>query len=474
LRPALTTGFECPGGWDRSTGLPKENYLNTLSALDALGLEIRHDVFRSKTIINGDAVEKFAGEISDDQVTMIRHEIAKRFSFHPCVSDMYDAITARSREHMFNPVVDWLDRLSWDGVKRLDTWMMDYLGADNTPYVRAVSGNTILAAVRRAKQPGCKFDHMPIFCGPQDIGKSLCITDCAGWSDLFSDADLLTKSGKEQLEAVEAKWFYEIAECDGMDRVALTKIKAFVTRQFDRARKAYGRSRSEVPRTCIFIGTSNDKELFRDPTGERRFWPVMVTKYDRKAFLENRDQIFAEAVAREPSAKLWLDDAGLRAEHAKKIETLRARDGMEDLVAGLRTVIGKDGEERVSSTDVFTELMLRAQDLTDKTTKRVAAAMRRCKWVGPKAVRIADANGKSSVVNGYARSKEAREAFDASLVPEGEDVRRDCPDESMVPEGGIGPDANVLGRLDDGRIICDAGIFTDEEFDQVSKDENDG
>jgi hypothetical protein len=200
----------------------------------------------------------------------------------------------------------------------------------------------------------------------------------------------------------------------------------------------------------------------------------MVTKYDRKAFLENRDQIFAEAVAREPSAKLWLDDAGLRAEHAKKIETLRARDGMEDLVAGLRAVIGKDGEERVSSTDVFTELMLRAQDLTDKTTKRVAAAMRRCKWVGPKAVRIADANGKSSVVNGYTRSKEAREAFDASLVPEGEDVRRDCPDESMVPEGGIGPDANVLGRLDDGRIICDAGIFTDEEFDQVSKDENDG
>ncbi len=432
-----TTGFDCPGRWDRSTGAPKQNYLNTLSAVDALGLEIRHDAFRSKTIINGDAVEKFAGEISDDQVTMIRHEIANRFSFHPHISDMYDAITARSREHMFNPVVDWLDSLRWDGIKRLDTWMIDYLGADDTPYVRAVARKTLMAAVRRAKQPGCKFDHMLILCGPQDIGKSLCIADCAGWSDLFSDADLLTKSGKEQLEAVEGKWFYEIAECDGMDRVALTKIKAFVTRQYDRARKAYGRSRSEVPRSCIFIGTSNDKELFRDPTGERRSWPVGARKYDRQAFLENREQIFAEAVAREAGAKLWLDDADLRAEHSKKIDTLRVRDGMEDLVARLTVAPGKDGEERISSADVFMSLMLKAHDLTDKTTKRVAAAMRRCGWVGPQPVRIGGPDVKSSVVNGYKRSKKAREAFDASLVPEGDDVGPDCANVSPMPEGAM-------------------------------------
>ena len=459
------TGFNCPGGWDRSTGLPKQNYLNTLSALDALGLEIRHDAFRSKTIINGDAVEKFAGEITDDQVTMIRHEIANRLSFHPHVSDMYDAITARSREHMFNPVVDWLDSLKWDGVGRLDSWMIDYLGAADTPYVRAVSGKTFMAAVRRAKQPGCKFDHMPILCGPQDIGKSLCIADCAGWHDLFSDADLLTKSGKEQLEAVEGKWFYEIAECDGMDRVALTKIKAFVTRQYDRARKAYGRNRSEVPRSCIFIGTSNDKELFRDPTGERRSWPIGATKYDRKAFLENREQIFAEAVARERGAKLWLDDADLKMEHAKKIETLRARDGMEDLIARLTPGIGKDGEERISSADVFASLTLRAHDLTDKTTKRVAVAMRRCGWVGPLAVRITSADGKSSPTNGYKRSKEAREAFAANLVPEGERERLDCSDVRVTPEGTTGPQANALGRLDDGRIIRDEGIFNDDQID---------
>ena len=458
------TGFICPGGWDRSTGLPKQNYLNTLSALDALGLEIRHDAFRSKTIINGAAVEKFAGEITDDQVTMIRHEIANRFSFHPHISDMYDAITARSREHMFNPVVDWLDSLKWDGVKRLETWMIDYLGADDTPYVRAVSCKTLMAAVRRAKQPGCKFDHMLILCGPQDIGKSLCIADCAGWSDLFSDADLLTKSGKEQLEAVEGKWLYEIAECDGMDRVSLTKIKAFVTRQYDRARKAYGRNRSEVPRSCIFIGTSNDKELFRDPTGERRSWPVGSRKYDRQAFLKNREQIFAEAVATEPGAKLWLDDADLKMEHAKKIETLRARDGMEDLVARLTPGISKDGGERISSADVFASLMLHAHDLTDKTTKRIAVAMRRCGWIGPLAVRITGADGKSSVANGYKRSEKAREAFEESLVPEGDDAGPDCADASLVPKGGSSPGVEVLGRLDDGRIIRDDGIFNDDQI----------
>lgn len=178
-----------------------------------------------------------------------------------------------------------------------------------------------------------------------------------------------------------------------MDKVAITKIKAFVTRQFDRARKAYGRNRSEVPRTCVFIGTSNDRELFRDPTGERRYWPVRVMKYERQEFLRNREQIFAEAVVREPGAKLWLDDADLRAEHAEKIEVLRARDGMEDLVASLPTLIGKDGEERISSVSVFMLLGLRAQDLTDRTTKRVAVAMRRRGWVGPQSVRIPGDDG---------------------------------------------------------------------------------
>jgi predicted P-loop ATPase len=351
---------------------------------------------------------------------MIRHVIAKRFSFHPHVGDMYDAITARSREHMFNPVVDWLDSLKWDGQPRLDRWMIEHLGADDSPYVRAVSRKAITAAVRRAKHPGCKFDHMLILCGPQDIGKSFCIADCAGVPELFSDADLLTKSGKEQLEAVEGKWFYEIAECDGMDKVAVTKTKAFITRQFDRARKAYGRSRAEVPRTCVFIGTSNDRELFRDPTGERRFWPVIVTKYDRMAFLENREQIFAEAVARETAENLWLDDADLRAEHAKKIDSLRARDGIEDWVACVRGAVGQDDEERVSSAQVFLALSLQARDLTDKTTKRVAVAMRRCGWVGPQSVRITGDDGKTFVASGYKRTKEAREAFRASQMPEGD------------------------------------------------------
>jgi predicted P-loop ATPase len=183
-------------------------------------------MFRSKAPAPQWAPRKFAGEISDDQVTMIRHVIANRFSFHPHVGDMYDAITARSREHMFNPVVDWLDSLKWDGQPRLDRWMIEHLGADDSSYVRAVSRKAIVAAVRRAKHPGCKFDHMLILCGPQDIGKSFCIADCAGVPELFSDADLLTKSGKEQLEAVEGKWFYEIAECDGMDKVAVTKTKS--------------------------------------------------------------------------------------------------------------------------------------------------------------------------------------------------------------------------------------------------------
>jgi hypothetical protein len=281
------------------------------------------------------------------------------------------------------------------------------------------------------------------------------LADCTGWSDLFSDADLLTKSGKEQLEAVESKWFYEIAECDGMDKVAVTKIKAFITRQFDRARKAYGRNRSEVPRTCIFVGTSNEKELFRDPTGERRFWPVGVTKYDRKAFLEHRDQIFAEAVVREPHEKLWLDDADLRAEHAKKIDSLRARDGIEDLVAYVTGPVGNDGEERVSSAQVFMNLQLGARDLTDKTTKRVAVAMRRCGWMGPQSVRIASDDGKTFVASGYKRSKEAREAFRASLVSEGDSPHMAAAGPTPDPGAAAGQTAEDVGEASCDNVPID-------------------
>src|SRR4029077_7475637 len=113
---------------------------------------------------------------------------------------------------------------------------------------------------------------------------------------LFNDTPILNKEAKAQMEAVEGKWVIEIAELQGMRKAEIEKVKAFISRCHDRERKAYAHFRTEIPRTCVFIGTTNAEFYLKDVTGNRRFWPVKVARYDHKAFLHDRDQIFAEAV----------------------------------------------------------------------------------------------------------------------------------------------------------------------------------
>ena len=150
---------------------------------------------------------------------------------------------------------------------------------------------------------------MVVIEGAQAIGKSTFCTDLAGAvdEDLFSDSDLLGLSVKEQMEQMQGVWVYEVAELAGMRRTEVEKTKALITRRHDRARAAYARFKEQQPRRCIFIGTTNNAQYLRDATGNRRSWPVAVTRYDREAFVRDRDQVFAEAAHAEAAGeKLYL------------------------------------------------------------------------------------------------------------------------------------------------------------------------
>jgi predicted P-loop ATPase len=211
-----------------------------------------------------------------------------------------DALGLCGNNHSFNEVKNYLADLSWDGVPRLDRLFIDYLGAADTEYVRAVTRKSFTAAVARVFDAGCKYDTMPILTGPQGLGKSTLLNKMGGkW---FTDG-LKTFEGKEACELIQGVWIVEISELEAFNKSEVGRIKQFLSQRIDRFRAAYGRHVQECPRCCVFFGTSNNGEYLRDPTGGRRFWPVdlAMQKPIKNVFkdLDNEiDQLWAEAVAR--------------------------------------------------------------------------------------------------------------------------------------------------------------------------------
>src|SRR5262249_55774793 len=196
---------------------------------------------------------------------------------------------------------------------RIDTWLSVYCGADDNSLNRAFGRKFLLAAVRRVKQPGCKFDNIMVLESKQGTLKSTLGRVLAG-DENFSDADILESDKREQQELCEGTWIYEIAELSGLHKSDVEKVKAFASRQEDKARPAYARRVSIRKRTCVFFGTTNSDQYLQDQTGNRRFWPVPIIKVDIEAVRRDRDQLWAEAVVSEAtgealylSEELWPD-----------------------------------------------------------------------------------------------------------------------------------------------------------------------
>ena len=245
-----------------------------------------------------------------------------------------DALLAvTSAERLYHPIRQYLDSLTWDGVPRLDTLLIDYLGAEDTPYVRAVTRKTLAAGVARIYEPGIKFDSILVLNGPQGIGKSTFFARLGKkwYSDSLTIADMKDKTASEKLQGY---WLLEISELAGMKKMDVETVKSFITRTDDKYRQSYGVSVESHPRSCFIVGTTNsDGGFLRDITGNRRFWPVRVTggsglhPWDMKDI----DQIWAEAVqAYRSGEELFLKDAVAAEASARQREAMESddREGM--------------------------------------------------------------------------------------------------------------------------------------------------
>lgn len=215
---------------------------------------------------------------SDNDIAQLQVAIATTYAGINSPTRMETALLAAASTRQFHPVRDYFDTLlPWDGIPRLDTLLIDYLGAENTEYTRAATRITLIAAIRRTFRPGTKFDTVLTLVGPQGLGKSTIFAKLAGewFSDSLTITDMKDKTGGEKMQGYLIN---EIAELAGMRKMDSETLKGFISRTDDKFRPAFGRTVQDHPRQGIIVASTNAQDGFlRDITGNRRFLPVNVT-----------------------------------------------------------------------------------------------------------------------------------------------------------------------------------------------------
>ena len=237
---------------------------------------------------------------SDEDDAGIRWYLETIYHFSG-VNKAADAVALTGGRHAKDPVREYLQGLVWDGMERLDTLFIDYLGAEDTGYTRAVTRKMFTAAVARCFRPGCKFDQICILSGKQGIGKSLLLSRMG--REWFNDS-ITSFDGKDARENLRGVWIVELGELTAFSRSESEAAKQFLSQTEDRYRAAYGRRTVQYPRRCVFFGTSNSSDFLRDATGNRRYWPIDCSFERRTRVVHDDltpaevDQLWAEAVAR--------------------------------------------------------------------------------------------------------------------------------------------------------------------------------
>jgi predicted P-loop ATPase/phage/plasmid primase-like uncharacterized protein len=220
--------------------------------------------------------------------------LQQKYGFAPRQEVVMGAVILVADLNRYHVVRDYLDALAWDGKDRLQRWLIDYLGAEDTPYNRAVARKWLIAAVARIYRPGCKADNVLILEGEQGLNKSTALKVLGG--EWFTDAPFRL-GDKDSYIVIQGKWIVELAELDSFNKAESTGAKLFFGQYIDRFRAPYGKRAIDVPRQQLFAGTTNSDSYLKDDTGNRRYWPVKALKIDLEALRADRDQIWAEAVA---------------------------------------------------------------------------------------------------------------------------------------------------------------------------------
>ena len=380
------------------------NASNLSIAFVRLGVSFRYDVFADRYLIKG--LPGFGPEMDDAAIRRLRFDIDRKYGFLPDETMLRSYCYDFARYYSFDPVCDYLEKVqeTWDRKPRIDRFLIDYAGADNTPYVRAVSALLFLSIARRNRAPGSKFDEMIVLESEQGLDKSSALAVLALRDDWFTDSFPLNAHNRETLEHAQGKVIIEVAELQGMGRAAIEHVKAMLSRTTDRGRLAYAHTQSEQPRRFIFVGTSNDRKYLQDQTGNRRFWPVAVKTFDLAKVKRDRDQLWGEAALREAVGELIRLDRALWG--AAGIEQAKRLAAHDDPFADVFRLHLGDKSGRITAEDLWKLLGIEAGRRTPQLNHRFGAAIRAIGW---KRVTIKIEPGKHGrTLGGYGHGDDAR------------------------------------------------------------------
>lgn len=381
------------------------------------------------------------GEWADIDDVRLQVYLTKTYSFEPKKTTVMDAVMQVAHAAPFHPVREYLDGLQWDGTPRLGSLLADCWGGLSTPgsaalrredagahrrlgkYLELAGIKWLVGAVARIYRPGCKLDTMLVLEGGQGDFKSTSIRALFG-DEWFSDSKL-TIGDKDALAQMQGKWAYEMAEMDAHRKADDTAFKQFLTTQVDRVRWHYGKRAEDVPRQCIFVGTTNMEQYGKDETGMRRVWPFEVGFVDVEKIRNQRDQLWAEAVALFRQGVSWWvdkrvfvlepDDEPLIDRPWSEFELFQEQGDHRQNVDAWEEPILKFIADNNKLPYYTTAQIMGGALLLDKARwtpleqKRVAAILRRLgfrtKKVGPKNARV----------NGWVRESDEQEASDVPL-----------------------------------------------------------
>ena len=347
---------------------------NVILAINKLGVRLSYNEFSDRLYI--DNLAEFGPFLSDAAITRLYLEIESRYAFKVGKDFFWMVAEDQSRRNKFHPVKDYLATLKWDGIPRVDNWLVTYAGAEDTEFNRAVGRIVLIAGIRRIMKPGCKYDEMLILEGKQGCGKSTALKILAINEEWFIDDLPLDRDSKKNIESLAGHWIVEAGELKGMRKGEIENLKSFLSRTTDKARMAYGRLTTIVPRQCIIIGTTNNDRYLKDSTGNRRFWPVKVKGFDLAALKRDVDQLWAEACHYEvQGVSIRLDPALYVVAHAEQ-EVRRVEDPFVEVL--YEFLDGKTG--KIAMQEIWMVLNISEDKRTQEHNNRIGAAMQELGW----------------------------------------------------------------------------------------------
>ncbi len=242
----------------------------------------------------------FADEHANTLDVAVKNWLEREWSVHASTQGVGEQLLRVARVWgKRDPVAEYLGGLHWDGVPRIDTWLETYCGTHGSDYVRRVGAMWLISAVARALEPGSKVDTVLVLEGHQGVKKSTALDILGGaW---FTDTPLRL-GDKDTYMLAAASWIVELGEVEFHD---YDRYKQFLTSRVDKFRPPYGRAQEPSPRRCVFAGTTNRQDYLSDPTGNRRYWAVWVSRVDADRLASDRDQLWAEACARYHAGESW-------------------------------------------------------------------------------------------------------------------------------------------------------------------------